>query len=470
MELEEKDGQKLDLFVLLDDILKAARRHLALGLALIAMCSAFMTYRSYRSYVPVYAATASFTVKIANPLYASVSSYNVKTAEQMAATFPYILTSSVLQTRVQEHLGISSMPSISVTASSGTSIITMTVKDTDPQKAYDVLNAVILYYPEIAEFVVGSTVLVLLDESGVPTAPTAGFDAAVPAKKGALTGAALWMVLLSVLVLSKNTIHNETELAQVVNSPCMGHIPYIKVPAKVPCPLIHKTTRHSGFAESIRLLRLRVEKSMTEQGKKVLLVSSAISGEGKTTVSINLAVSLATRGKRVVLIDCNLRNPSVAKALNAAAGPGMIDYLEGSITIRDMLLPTEFENLYVISGGNGRNDSTALLNHERTARLIQAARNLFDYVILDTPPCSLLADAAELAELAEVGLMVIRQDFASRDQILDGVQRLTEGKLSLLGCTFNNVHKAISGNYGYGYGYGYGRSYGYGSRHKNDSE
>ena len=111
------------------------------------------------------------------------------------------------------------------------------------------------------------------------------------------------------------------------------------------------------------------------------------------------------------------------------------------------------------AGTGGKSDNAAMLSDVRMARLIQAGRNMYDYVILDTPPCSLLADAAELADLAEAGLMVIRQDYAARDQILDGIQRLGDGRLPVIGCTFNNVRKSITsgGGYSYSYGYGYGR-------------
>ena len=456
MEFEEKSEQKLDLFVLLDDFLKEAKKRLALAVVLVLVCSAGMVGYRYMTYSPVYAATVSFTVKVANPMYSGISSYNTKTAEQMAATFPYILTSGVLQERVKEHLGISYLPSVSVSADATSSIITMQVTDSDPQRAYDVLNAVITYYPEIAEFVVGSTVLVLLDESGVPSQPVNTVNLKSPALKGAMTGGLLWAALVAILAMAKDTIHNEEELKRILSTPCISQIPAVKLTRRAPCPLVHKSRRYPGFAEAIRLLRRRIEKLKEEQGTKVLLVSSAIPGEGKTTVSVNLAISLAKKGSRVLVIDCDLRNPSVAKVLQMSCRNSLMDYLQGKQTVRDILSPTDVENLFVISGGAGVKNYAEQLSQERIARLVQAARNLFDYVILDTPPCSLLADAAEVAKLADCGIMVIRQDYASREQILDGIRRLGDGNLPLIGCAINGVQKSLSGGYGYSYGYGYG--------------
>ena len=459
MEFESKDSGKLDIYVLLEDFLREARRFWLAGLVLVLLCGAGSVIWARSTYTPSYQASASFTVKVADPLYASISSYNMKTAEQMAKTFPYILTSGVLQNRVKQELGISSMPSVSVSVMPNSSVITLTVRDSDPQRAYDVLNAVIQYYPEIAEFVVGSTVLGLLDESGLPASPSNGLSTRNSLIKGAVVGAGLWCLLVLVFALSKTTIHNEEMLRKTVNLDCFGQVPAVKVPGRDSCPLLHKGRKKPEFTEAIRAVRMRVERAMDPQGKKVLLVSSAIPGEGKTTVSVNLGMALAKRGKRVLIIDCDLRNPSVARGLKISEKYSVVDYLHGKVTIKDMVMPTDTENLFIIPGGSGKNGEVELLTRERGTMLLQAARKLFDFVILDTPPCSMLADASEVAEMADAGLLVVRQDHASRDQILDGVQRLSESDLPLIGCVLNQTKRPMIrsyGSYGYGYGYGYG--------------
>ena len=316
MENEAKEQQELDIFVLLEDFLKQARRMWLLGLVLVLIFAAGLTLRERLAFRETYEAYVSFTVRVSNPLYASVSSYNEKTAQVMADTFPSILTSNLLQKKVMDSLNIGSVPSLSVTASAQASILTLRVRDTDPERAYKVLNAVIEFYPEVAEFVVGSTSLVLLDESGLPTQPTSTFNIRYYLIRGGILGAFLWCVLVAAMILVKNTIHNEEELRKSLNTPCLGQIPSVKLSRKMPYPLIHRYKGGSGFGESVRLLRLRVEKAMEEEGKKILLVSSAVPGEGKTTISVNLAVSLSQKGKRVLLVDCDLRNPSVVNTLS----------------------------------------------------------------------------------------------------------------------------------------------------------
>ena len=459
---EEKQIEKLDLIALLGDCFKIARRHILLCLVLCCLGGALFVFRAQRSYVPQYTASASFSVKVANPLYGGAAAYNTATAEQMAKTFPYVLTSGVLQERVKLQLGIAFMPSVSVKTSPGGNIITIEVTDRDPQLASDVLEAVMQYYPQIAEYVVGPTKLVLLHESGVPTQPTNAYSWKREALKGVILGGMLWAGLIVLMAMMVNTVHDEKELKKLVNIPCIGQIPYIRRSTRKGGSLLYQQLRSTGFGEMVRLLRMRVEKAMAEQNWKVILISSAILGEGKTTISSNLALSMAHRGKRVLLIDCDLRNPSVAKLLRMSDAPMMGDYLSGNVSLEQVITATEYKKLHVVAGGVEKGVSTKSLRMSRLTELVRYGREYYDLVILDTPPCSLLADASEFATMADCGLMVVRQEYTGRDQILDGIQRLGDADLPLIGMVMNHVRGKRGGGYGYGHGYGYGYGYGYG--------
>jgi receptor protein-tyrosine kinase len=309
-------------------------------------------------------------------------------------------------------------------------------------------------------------VLSLLDESGLPTHPINAPNLKSTLIKGCILGGFLWCVIVLVFALSKTTIHNEDMLRKLLNLDCYGQVPTVKVAGKDSCPLIHRGRKKPEFSEAIRSVRMRVERAMEGEEKKVLLVSSAIPGEGKTTVSVNLGAALARRGKRVLIVDCDLRNPSVAKGLKIQSNLALPDYLNGKATIKEVICETDQENLYVITGGPGGAGYTHLLTRERGELLIHAARNLYDYVILDTPPCSMLSDAGEVAALADAGLLVVRQDYASRDQILDGVQRLGDADLSMIGWVFNHTRRSLSYSYSYNHVYNYGGGYAYNKKSK----
>lgn len=459
--INETQPSGIDLRLLIGDTLRMLRRTAALFAALAVLCAAALCARAHSSYRPMYRASATFTVYVANPLQSEIRSYNTATAEQMAKTFPYILTSGALNERVTSALGIGAMPSVSASVLSNTNIFTLTVTSSDAQLAYDVLCAVIEYYPDVAEFVVGSTIMNLLDESGVPTEPynTLSYGSAV--KRGVLLAAVVWIAAAVLLASLRSTVHSEEELRQVLNLRTLGVLPTVRGMKKSPTarPRFDSGAAGTGFSEAVRLLRMRTEKELHERGMKVLLVSSAIPGEGKTTVAINLASALAAKGKRVLLADCDLRNPSVAPAFGLEGGVGLVEFLRGEAPYQDILRQSGSEGLYLVLAGAPANDASELLAKGECRSFMEACRKAFDYVILDTPPAALLADASELAVLADGAVMTVRQNYAPRAQIMEGAQVLSDSRLPLIGCVLNYA----SGSAGYG-GY-YGHAYGsYGER------
>ena len=462
--MDQTDNQlpPLDLLGFLIRILRRGRRLWVWGVVFVSLGAGIACAAGKMRYTPVYEASVSFTVSVANPLYSDIRIYNTKTAEQMASTFPYILTSTALQQRVKEHLGISDMPQVSASVISNSNIFALSVQDTDPQHAYDVLHGIIANYPEIAEFVVGPTRLIELDSSGIPTVPVHAFRMYRVLVMGGVAGFVLWFAVCLLYSATRTTIHNEGELKKLLNLPCYSNIPNTKVVGKkLTCPLVTKDRGKVGFGEAVRMLRMRTDREMSQSGKKVLMVSSARPGEGKTTVSVNLAISLVQIGKKVLIIDCDMYNPSVAKALQSRFGRGISKLPLGNSGQTASLHGIAMTNLYtvVFSGQNGK--APRQINAAELEQLIKYTKNAFDYVILDTPPCSLLADTAELAEVADCGILVIRQDYASREQILDCARLLTDSGLPLIGCVMNGIESKLGpGGYKYGYGYGYGYSYG----------
>lgn len=464
--------------MLLNDLKPLIRQFWIFGLGCALLLAAFFGVRERINYSPMYEASASFTVKVVNPLYAGSNGYNAETVIQMEKTFPYILSSNALHEHVKESLGITYLPSVKASAIDGTNVFTLRVRDSDPQRAYDVLNAVIECYPEVAEFVLGPTKMVLLDESGVPAHPINSYSVVTAAVKGAILALAAWLGILLVIALSRNTIRNEDELKQLLNCTCLGTVPAMKVVGKnTSCPMVTQEHGAKRFADSMRLLQLHMETEMdkskhksqhhpetaaAEKKSRVLLISSAVPSEGKTTVAANLAITLAQTGKNVLLMDCDLRNPSVGKAFHIRNERGILEYMDGTVDMKELIKKTKISNLFLITAGKTRRKDVAdQVADERITAMIGAMRKVFDYIILDTAPCGLLADAAEVAKAADYAMLVVRQDHASRSQVLDGARFLTDSKLPLIGAVLNGAKQDGDEHYGYGYGYGYGYSYGH---------
>lgn len=481
MEQNKTNLQKIDLLFLIRILLRYARRFWLLGLLLAVLFAGALGITGSRGYTPVYEASVSFTVRVANPLFAQVNAYNNVTAQQLNNTFPYILRSSILRRRVCEYLGTENIPEVTTSVLPNSNIFTIRVRSGDPEWAYQVLTAVVDCYPQVADYVVGDTDLVMLDDSGVPTAPVNSFSLKGALVKGAAAGVGVWLVLMVLLALTRSTVHNEDELRKMINLECLGILPATKVVTrgrKDAVPLVHQDGARYGFAESVRLLQMHVLKQMKVGGHQVLMISGATPGEGKTTVAVNLAVAMAQRGRRVLLVDCDMYHPSVRRSLGMDAGSSLREVLAGKAPAAALVTNTPIENL---SCFNADGDFKERAVKKAFKELMQTFRANYDLVILDSPPCSLMVDAAELADYADCGLMVVRQDYARADQIVEGIRLMTDNGLPMLGCVLNGVVGNLSstgyqygngygyGGYGGGYGAGYSSGYGYGGR-KRDTD
>ena len=460
------DAGKIDITGFTDSFLRGFRRLWWLVLLLMA-AGAAMQYFHTSSYSSS-SCTAEATVAVTS--VANTDDSNSK-ADQMASVFPYIVSSGVLNDVIQEDLGLDYIPgSIHVTALDGSNLITVRVTGSDPEQVYAVLQSVIKNYPTVAQYVVGQTELQIVDDSGVPA--VTGFSSVThgSARRGAMYGLAVGIAMILVYISLARTIRDEKDLKRTMNVPYLGTLPIYR----------RKKRRHrkSGisilehnvqqdYLEAIRLVRTRIQRKLEEKGGKVVMVTSSVPSEGKSTVASNLAVSLAGEGKTVFLVDCDFRNPSVQRTLNIKGSyPGLEKILGGQAELSDALYSYEEKrglNLYVIPGPKNPGSShTDLLGSEAMKSFLDQLRNHADYIVLDTPPSGLIADAMLLVQNIDLAVYVVGCDFARTSVIVQGVSELQESGAPFGGCVLNGGKR---GSGGYAKSYSYGKNYGYTSRY-----
>ena len=461
--------EKLDIISFLNEFLYRSRRLWWLIVATTVLAASLSYYRVSSNYSPTYVAEATVSVEIVNGgAYA-----NRNTAEQMGLIFPYILTSGALSDVISADLGTKSVPgTIRVTCIKGTNLLTIDVTSRDPNNAYAVLQSVLKNYPEVAQYVVGQTALTVIDDSGVPsdTGRTSVIRGSV--RRGALAGFLLGVFLVMIHVATFRTIRSETELRSLMNVPCLGTLPVCTIRkrrkgSRNEINILYDTGR-SEYVESMRLIRTRLERQM--EGKQILMVTSSVSGEGKSTVAANLAIAMALKGKRVILVDCDLRNPTVGKIFDLKGSfPGLISVLQGQASVSDALYEvTDRGNpvgLALMPGAEKESSLVEILGSEAMRHLIDELRKQADVVVLDTPPSAMLVDAMMLVRHVDAVAYVIMSDYARRRYIIKGVEELNTSGAPIVGCILNGG-KTRSSGYGYygyrskkygGYGYGYGK-------------
>ena len=469
------EEEKIDFGTLIDDMWKGLQRFWWLYLAVISVLASAFYFVSRWQYKPVYKAYSTFTVKTVEALGYSSTSYNQTVATQLGEVFPYILTSDVLQKRVAEDIGLESVPGkITASALESTNLITLSLEADNAQLAYDILQSVIRNYPEVSDYVIGNIALNPMDESGVPASPANSMNLKQNARYGVLLGILVCFVALLLYALTRMTIRSEEDLKKVFNIPCLGSVPFSKLKKRSRKALGGLTIDARGvpyiFIESIRTVRNRVEREAAKNDIKTILVTSAMPSEGKTTVAVNLALSLARKEKSVILVDADLRSPSVASCLALEKGEyGFADVAAGKVNISDAVIRyKDQKNLCVIPGSKAISDPTEVLNSGKMAEIVAMLRKSADYVIFDTPPSAVVSDAASLARLIDGGIYVVRQDHTKVDVLQEGMEMFPGSGIQMMGCVLNSTVAGITGSgYGYGhYGYGrygaYGKKYGYG--------
>lgn len=448
--------EKIDLIRIVNDMWKGVKRFWFLMLLLMAALGALSVFRSYRNYSPVYSANATFTITSnVSSLYNTTNHLNNKTASQLVNTFPYILKSGIFQKKIAEELGTESIPGVITSETLGTTnMITIIVTSGNPQSAYDILQAVIEHYPSVAEPVIGEVSMNLLDMTDVPESPSNPFSYKRDLMEGAMLGLWISLALLLVYAFTRNTIHEEEDFKKMLNIDCICAIPQIifkrrsKKNQRNDISIYNKKISQT-FLEAVRVLRARIEKDAKKNGLQVFLVTSAAPGEGKSTIAANIAMALAMRESKVVLVDCDLRNPSVRERLNIEKeGVGLYEYLIKKAELKDILHWNETYQMYVIPGGQAISNASELIDSPRMHKLLKELKSMTEYVILDTAPVGILTDTAVLAEAADAALFVVKQDYVNRAAIMEGIGQLAESKIYISGCILNGAQAGIGG-YGY---------------------
>jgi capsular exopolysaccharide synthesis family protein len=215
----------------------------------------------------------------------------------------------------------------------------------------------------------------------------------------------------------------------------------------------------SPLAEAVRSLRTQLLFSTPDGVPDVLHFVSAVPGEGKTTASANAAIAFAQAGSSVLLIDADLRNPSLHHVFSLPNISGLSNHLIGSATALEVSQPTPVRGLFTITSGPLPPNPVELLMGARMVDLLRLASERFDLVIVDSPPVIGLADALVLGNLAKATVLVVDLEQSGRREIAGAVRRLRQANVRLAGTVLSKVGRSGSG-YGYGYGYGYSYEYG----------
>lgn len=468
---EREEEMEIDLGLLFAGMWKNIRRFWWLALLLIATGAAGVLVYQRVFHQRLYECSATFTVATGNDESGSYSFYyDSSTADQMSLTFPYILESSFFQSALLEELGTDTLNgTVTSETITDSNVVTMRVESPDAEDARAILEAALTIYPETARFVLGDIQFNMLDEPVTPTEPFNQMSVQRSLLLGGAGGAAVSALIFMLMSLFWKSVCSPDDMKKITSLRCMAVFPHVRFKARKK----NDDTRLSlmneklpfGYKESMRALQKRIVKGLEQLDGKILMVTSSVAGEGKSTVAVNLAQMLAADGYSVLLIDGDLRKPGDAALLGVRGKYGLQDVAKADPhKTEEMLVKINKDRGCMLGNSKPVKQPASVLSSRRVKLFIREMRRKMDYVIIDSPPCTMFQDAGILADYADGILYVVKYDDVPRQKIQEGISFLGGQKAPFIGYVFNNFPEGPSeygyGRYGYGK-YGYGK-YGYG--------
>ncbi|MGO4906189.1 polysaccharide biosynthesis tyrosine autokinase [Flavobacterium sp. W20_MBD1_R3] len=271
----------------------------------------------------------------------------------------------------------------------------------------------------------------------------------------AFLGILVPLIFVFAIFFVNNSIQNAEDISKMTKIPLIGVVGVNKENTNL---AVYDRPK-SALSESFRAIRSSLQflyKQQNVGGAKTLMITSSVSGEGKTFCSINIATVFALSEKKTVVIGLDLRKPKLATEFNLSNDVGVVNYLIKQKTVDEIINHTHIPYLDVILAGPVPPNPSEMIMSDNMGSLIEELKKKYDYIILDTPPVGLVSDALELAQYCDVTLYIVRQNFTKKDMITLLNNRVKRGELDNASIILNGLENKAKYGTGYGYGYGYG--------------
>lgn len=382
-------------------------------------------------------------------------------SQQRVLSYTRLLMGETLAQRTIDKLGLNMRADelakkVTATAPTDTVLIDVKVLDESPDRARDIANTL------SDQFVVMARDLETPEDGSAPGArvvveqrATASDTPVTPKKArniamGLGIGLLLGVGLAVVRELIDNSIKDQQVLEQVAGVGVVGSIPLDKECQKT--PTISFDGNKTVIAEAFRKLRTNLQFLAVDSPPRVIVVTSSLESEGKSTTAINIALALAEAEHNVVIVDGDMRRPSLAKYLNVIGSVGLSTVLSGGISLSEAVQKTAFSGLSVLTSGPIPPNPSELLGSLAAEKVLRELRAQFDYVIVDSSPLLAVTDASILAASSDGVLLMARFGHTKREQLAHAVGNLTDVGASLLGAVLTMTPARGDGSY-YGYTY-----------------
>jgi tyrosine-protein kinase len=407
---------------------------------------------------PVYTASAGVFLTVNSGDTAGELNQGSTYAENQVRSYAQVVTAPVVLQPVIDELGLGLSVAqlaqrVTATVPLNTAIVNIDVTGTDPARTADTANAVAEQLTRVVDELSPqaqngskSVKASIITPASVPTewtSPRVVLNLALGALLGLLLG--LGQAILRFRLDTR--VVGPADVAEVTDRSIVGAIAFDSDAKEH--PLIFKGDTHSMRAEAYRRLRTNLQFLLLNGRRNSILVSSSVAAEGKSTTSINLATTLADSGRSVLLIDADLRRPSLADYLNLDGTAGLTDVIIGRAALPDVVQPLGRGNLDVLTAGRIPPNPSELLGSRPMEKLLAEATDRYDMVIIDSPPLLPVTDSALLSRFCGGVLLVVGSGSVTRPELATAISSLEAVDASILGLVLNRLRASELGHYGY---------------------
>ena len=428
-----------------------------IGIALVLSLTASVIYTGVIK-KPIYKSSTTY-VLISDSSKEGITTSEVTLNEKLIATYKEIIKSRNILEKVITTLNLDETPSslaktISVEQVGTSSMIKITVSNKDPEMAKKIAETIGYEFSKEVESLYKISNLGLVDKALVPTV------AANESNKKEMIlinggGIALSLMVIFMLFYFDNTIKDQEQVQEKTNLPVLGNVPLVskKKEGKEKDLIVHNDPK-SPISEGLRTIRTNLQFSNVDKQMKKIMITSSMTGEGKSFTSANLATAFAQDGAKVIMLDCDMRKGRLHKIFEVSNAKGLSNLLIDNVekNYKKYIKKTSIENLSIIPSGVIPPNPSELLNSEANKKLISILEEEYDYVIFDCVPINGLPDSLIMANLVNKAIIVCAANVTPTELLLKTKSSLENVDAEIAGIVINKTKGSYNKYYGHYYG------------------
>lgn len=420
-----------DEFLTVKDVIEALKKRVRLIIASVLTFTFITAVFVFFISTPKYEASVKLFAGKTEEVQSDYSDKELESYSSIMNTYIELIKTNDFMNKIIDEVNLDTTPkelmnSLQFIIKGNTPIIEIKYVSSDSQVAEDVISAIIENFEVSVKEVILNTYTKVVDSVEVSELSQ---GRATKIILGGFIGLLIGFGIVFLLELLDDTVSKKGDLEKVLPIPILGQVPLVKDENNKPT---------SSFIEAYRGIRTRLEYSSVDKKLKTLMITSAEPAAGKSSISLNLASVLSQGGKKVIIVDCDLRKPSIHMKLKLTNNKGLTDYLIGKIKLNEAIRKVN-NNLEVITSGNKATDPSNIIGSKAMEKFINELNEIYDYVIIDTPSIKNINDGLELANKCDGVIYVVKAEKTKKDDIIEGYRELEDINANIIGSILNGV-------------------------------